>query len=92
LRFGEIISPTRRFSGPRWRSAADILGAEIKAAIGSHCGAVIGQLTGTWGDTLFAALRAAGNVAGILMGFPVWQHPDLSLFLKENPLRGQGVP
>ncbi len=41
-----------------------ILGAEeIKAAIGEQCDAAIGQLTETWGDELFAALRAAGGTA-----------------------------
>lgn len=37
--------------------------AEIKAAIGSRCDAVIGQLTEDWGDTLFEALKAAGGRA-----------------------------
>ena len=36
---------------------------EIQAAIGSRCDAVIGQLTEAWGDTLFAALKAAGGRA-----------------------------
>lgn len=36
---------------------------EIKAAIGNRCDAVIGQLTETWGDTLFAALKVAGGRA-----------------------------
>jgi hydroxypyruvate reductase 1 len=44
--------------------STDVLSiAEIKAAIGSRCDAVIGQLTETWGDTLFAALKAAGGRA-----------------------------
>lgn len=37
--------------------------AEIKAAIGRRCDAVIGQLTETWGEPLFAALKAAGGRA-----------------------------
>ena len=41
-----------------------ILGAEeIKAAIGEQCDGAIGQLTETWGEELFAALRAAGGRA-----------------------------
>ena len=36
---------------------------EIKAAIGSRCDAVIGQLTETWGEELFAALENAGGSA-----------------------------
>ncbi len=36
---------------------------EIKAAIGDRCDGVIGQLTEAWGDTLFAALKAAGGRA-----------------------------
>jgi hydroxypyruvate reductase 1 len=44
--------------------STDVLSiAEIKAAIGSRCEAVIGQLTETWGDPLFAALKAAGGRA-----------------------------
>ncbi len=44
--------------------STDVLSiAEIKAAIGSRCDAVIGQLTEDWGDTLFAALKAAGGRA-----------------------------
>lgn len=36
---------------------------EIKAAIGDRCDAAIGQLTETWGDELFSALKAAGGTA-----------------------------
>ncbi|MEZ4728290.1 MAG: NAD(P)-dependent oxidoreductase [Caldilineaceae bacterium] len=36
---------------------------EIKAAIGDRCDGVIGQLTEDWGETLFAALEAAGGKA-----------------------------
>lgn len=35
----------------------------ILAAIGPHCDAAIGQLTETWGEVLFRALRAAGGKA-----------------------------
>jgi len=37
--------------------------AEIRAAMGDRCDAAIGQLTETWDDSLFAALRAAGGAA-----------------------------
>lgn len=44
--------------------STDVLSiAEIKAAIGSRCDAVIGQLTEDWGNPLFAALKAAGGRA-----------------------------
>ncbi len=36
---------------------------EIKAAIGDQCDAAIGQLTETWGEELFGALKAAGGTA-----------------------------
>jgi len=45
-------------------TAADVLGIdEIKAAIGTRCDAVLGQLTEIWNDALFAALRSAGGKA-----------------------------
>jgi hydroxypyruvate reductase 1 len=28
---------------------------------------------------------AASNVAGLLMGYPVWNRPDILPFLEENP-------
>ncbi|MBW2193161.1 MAG: D-glycerate dehydrogenase [Deltaproteobacteria bacterium] len=31
------------------------------------------------------AILAAGNVAGILTGYPAWQNPDIALFLGDNP-------
>ena len=41
-----------------------VLGSEeIIAAIGDRCDGAIGQLTETWGDELFAALKAAGGRA-----------------------------
>ncbi len=41
-----------------------MLGSEdIIAAIGDRCDGAIGQLTETWGDELFAALKAAGGSA-----------------------------
>jgi hydroxypyruvate reductase 1 len=36
---------------------------EIKTAMGAQCDAAIGQLTETWGDELFSALKAAGGRA-----------------------------
>ena len=43
-------------------TSPDILSVdEIKAAIGDRCDGVIGQLTEDWGETLFAALKAAGG-------------------------------
>jgi hydroxypyruvate reductase 1 len=45
-------------------TSPDILSVdEIKAAIGERCDGVIGQLTEDWGETLFAALEAAGGKA-----------------------------
>jgi len=44
--------------------STDVLStAEIKAAIGDRCHAAIGQLTETWGEELFSALKAAGGTA-----------------------------
>ena len=31
------------------------------------------------------ATLAAGNVAGLLMGYPVWNRPDILPFLEDNP-------
>ena len=36
---------------------------EILEAIGDRCDAAIGQLTETWGEALFSALKAAGAAA-----------------------------
>ena len=36
---------------------------EIKATIGDRCDAAIGQLTESWGEALFGALKAAGGTA-----------------------------
>lgn len=33
------------------------------------------------------AILAAANVAGILMGYPLWRQPDITPFLKEDPPR-----
>jgi glycerate dehydrogenase len=42
--------------------SAEVLdSAEIEAAIGDRCDGAIGQLTETWGETLFTALKAAGG-------------------------------
>jgi hydroxypyruvate reductase 1 len=68
---------TKQLPGGRWLeilvkadcraeicTSPDILSTEgIKAAIGDHCDGVIGQLTETWGEELFSALRAAGGRA-----------------------------
>jgi hydroxypyruvate reductase 1 len=37
--------------------------AEIRSAMGDRCDGVIGQLTESWGDELFSALKAAGGTA-----------------------------
>ena len=43
-------------------TSTDVLSVdEIKAAIGTQCDGVLGQLTEDWGDELFAALKAAGG-------------------------------
>ena len=74
---GKRVVVTKDLPGDRWLrlliradcrveicTSTDALSvAEIKAAIGSRCDAVIGQLTEDWGDTLFAALKAAGGRA-----------------------------
>ena len=45
-------------------TSADVLSVdEIKAAMGTQCDGVLGQLTEDWGDALFAALKAAGGTA-----------------------------
>jgi hydroxypyruvate reductase 1 len=45
-------------------TSTDVLSVdEIKAAIGTRCDGVLGQLTEDWGDELFAALKAAGGKA-----------------------------
>ena len=45
-------------------TSTDVLSvAEIKAAIGTQCDGVLGQLTEDWGDELFAALKSAGGTA-----------------------------
>ncbi len=68
---------TKRLPGTRWleilkeadcrveicRSEAVLTVAEIREAIGSRCAGAIGQLTEEWGETLFAALKAAGGKA-----------------------------
>lgn len=66
---------TKTLPGQRWLNvltaadcrievctSPDILSVdEIKSAIGERCDGVIGQLTEDWGETLFAALKAAGG-------------------------------
>ena len=66
---------TKQLPGDRWLeilaaadcqvdvcTSSEILSmSEIEAAVGSRCDGAIGQLTETWGDRLFAALKAAGG-------------------------------
>jgi hydroxypyruvate reductase 1 len=68
---------TKELPGERWLQileAADcrveicqssdvVSSGDIVNAFGDHCAAAIGQLTETWDDTLFAALKAAGGAA-----------------------------
>ena len=68
---------TKELPGERWLdmlvradckieicTSTDILGTEdIKAAFGSNCDGVIGQLTEEWGANMFAALKKAGGTA-----------------------------
>ena len=68
---------TKELPGERWLdmlvradckieicTSTDILGTEdIKAAFGSNCDGVIGQLTEEWGENMFAALKKAGGTA-----------------------------
>jgi hydroxypyruvate reductase 1 len=45
-------------------TATDVLGVDaLRAAIGTRCDAVLGQLTESWNDALFAALKSAGGKA-----------------------------
>ncbi len=66
---------TKELPGERWLkileaadckveicTVTDVLSTdEIKAAIGTRCDGVIGQLTEDWGEALFAALKTAGG-------------------------------
>jgi hydroxypyruvate reductase 1 len=68
---------TKELPGTRWLemliragcrvevcTSTDVLSvAEIKAAMGTQCDGVLGQLTEDWGDELFAALKAVGGTA-----------------------------
>jgi hydroxypyruvate reductase 1 len=68
---------TKELPGSRWSdtlvkagckvelcTSTDVLSVEeIKAAIGTQCDGVLGQLTEDWGEALFAALKAAGGTA-----------------------------
>ena len=68
---------TKELPGDRWLEILAEAGArieygtetrildeeEIECAIGGSCHGAIGQLTEPWGDTLFAALQAAGGTA-----------------------------
>ncbi len=44
---------------------------DLKTAIGNQCHGVIGQLTETWGETLFLTLKAAGGIvySNLAVGF-----------------------
>jgi hydroxypyruvate reductase 1 len=44
-------------------SASTLSPSEIRAALGTRCEGAIGQLTETWGEGLFSALKAAGGRA-----------------------------
>jgi hydroxypyruvate reductase 1 len=68
---------TKELPGDRWRNilteadcrievctSPEVLNSqEIKAAFGDRCDAAIGQLTESWGNELFAALKTAGGTA-----------------------------
>ncbi len=68
---------TKELPGSRWLdiltragcrveicTSTDVLSVgEIKAAMGTRCDGVLGQLTEDWGDELFSALKAAGATA-----------------------------
>jgi hydroxypyruvate reductase 1 len=68
---------TKELPGTRWLEtlvragcrvevciSTDVLSVEeIKAAMGTQCDGVLGQLTEDWGDELFTALKAAGATA-----------------------------
>ena len=53
-------------------TSTDVLSIdEIKTAIGQKCDSALGQLTETWGDELFSALKSAGGKAysNVAVGF-----------------------
>ncbi len=74
---GKRVVVTKELPGTRWIetlvragcrvevcTSTDVLSVEeIKAAMGSQCDGVLGQLTEDWGGELFAALKAAGGTA-----------------------------
>ncbi|MBT8364113.1 MAG: D-glycerate dehydrogenase [Deltaproteobacteria bacterium] len=76
---------TKEIPGTRWLetliragcrvevcTTTDVLSvAEIRAAIGTQCDGVLGQLTEDWGNELFEALKAAGGTAysNVAVGF-----------------------
>jgi hydroxypyruvate reductase 1 len=71
------VVATKELPGSRWLetlvragcrvevcTSTDVLSVEeIKAAMGTQCDGVLGQLTEDWGDELFTALKAAGGTA-----------------------------
>ena len=72
---GKRVVVTKELPGDRWLKILADAGARVEygtetriltepdilEAIGDHCHGAIGQLTEAWGETLFAALRAAGG-------------------------------
>lgn len=68
---------TKELPGERWLQILEAAGCRVEIcqrsdvvstddilkAFGDRCAAAIGQLTETWGDMLFDALKAAGGVA-----------------------------
>ena len=71
------VVATKELPGTRWLetlvragcrvevcTSTDVLSVEeIKAAMGTQCDGVLGQLTEDWGDELFTALKVAGGTA-----------------------------
>ena len=74
---GKRVIVTKELPGDRWlkflteadcrieicTSHAVLSIQEIEAALGDRCDAAIGQVTESWGDELFAALKRAGGSA-----------------------------
>jgi hydroxypyruvate reductase 1 len=74
---GKRVIVTKELPGDRWLNfltdadcrieictSPEVLSSqEIKSAFGDRCDAAIGQLTESWGDELFAALKKAGGTA-----------------------------
>jgi len=74
---------------PEFRAALDVFEDEpaMKAGLADLSNVVIVPHIGSatrWSREGMAIL-AAGNVAGILMGYRVWRQPDISPFLADDP-------